>query len=304
MSSSNSSSKLGSSSSISSSFLQLKADLERSKASTSTSTSTTKRKALSFSTDKPAKKKLSSSNLENTLSSSRKFRYYDATPDELDQKRKRKKAKSKPKREDSDAPSSSQLDKIRSNLERKARIYDQLSAGKYAGISTEALKEGSIDWDRKLSEACPRSPSPPPSPTSRLVKGEEEEEEEIEYIDEFGRTRRSKLSEVPRDFLPAKYGGDKRDEEEEKGGDNAIYGPATSFPVYDPGVHRREREEKRRKEEGVHFDADFEKRHYGAAFYRFSKDEEMRKKQMADLGRLRDETREKRGEKGTSGEKE
>ncbi|KAJ1026600.1 hypothetical protein NDA13_003977 [Ustilago tritici] len=287
------------SSSVSASFLELKADLERTKASSTSSpnptSSSTKRKALAFDREKRSKKASSSSQLKDTSSASRRPRYYD-TVDEK-QRSDRKKSKSKEKGKAADGPWSTQLDGIKANLERKARIYDQLSAGKYAGISTEALKEGSIDWHRKLAEPQPqhyRSPSPPNSQT--LAGCREEEDPEIEYVDEFGRTRKSRLSEVPRDLLPAEYGGDKEEEEEE--GDNAIYGPATSFPVYDPGVHRRHREEKKRErgKEGVHFDADFEKRHYGAAFYRFSKDEGERQRQMANLGRLRDETRERRGE--------
>ncbi|CCF52637.1 hypothetical protein NDA11_006484 [Ustilago hordei] len=286
-------------SSVSASFLELKADLERTKASSTSSpnptSSSTKRKALAFDREKRSKKASSSSQLKDTSSASRRPRYYDTVHEKQRSDRKNSKSKEKEGKTE-DVPWSTQLDGIKANLERKARIYDQLSAGKYAGISTEALKEASIDWDRKLADPQPqhyRSPSPPNSQT--LAGCREEEDPEIEYVDEFGRTRKSRLSEVPRDLLPAEYGGDKEEEEEE--GDIAIYGPATSFPVYDPGVHRRHREEKKREreKEGVHFDADFEKRHYGAAFYRFSKHEGERQRQMADLGRLRDETRERRG---------
>ncbi|KAJ1018430.1 hypothetical protein NDA18_006584 [Ustilago nuda] len=289
------------SSSVSASFLQLKADLERTKASSTSSpnptSSSTKRKALAFDREKRSKKAASSSQLKDTSSASRRPRYYDTVHEKHRSDRKKSKSKEKEGKAQ-DASWSTQLDGIKANLERKARIYDQLSAGKYAAISTEALKEASIDWHRKLADPQPqhyRSPSPPNSQT--LAGCREEEDPQIEYVDEFGRTRKSRLSEVPRDLLFAEYRGDKEEEEEEEEeGDIAIYGPATSFPVYDPGVHRRHREQKKREreKEGVHFDADFEKRHYGAAFYRFSKDERERQRQMAHLGRLRDETRERR----------
>lgn len=114
------------------------------------------------------------------------------------------------------------------------------------------------------------------------------DEPEIEYQDEFGRTRRSKISDVPRELLPAKYGGDFEEEEEEE--DNAVYGPSTSFPVYDPSLHRREKEGERKR-----FDSGFEKRHRGAAFYKFSNEEGERRAQMDQLAELRRETLERRG---------
>lgn len=262
----------GSSGSISSSFLGLKAELERSKASLASSSSSSKRKSASSSTTVKAdvkQKKLSSAFLD-TSSTKVSKRSSDA-----DEDTKRKKRTPSTPRE----PSTSQLDKIRNNLERKARIYDQLQSGKYGGFTTAELKEGSIDWERKRAE--PRPPSRSPSPPEAGV-----DEPEIDYEDEFGRTRRGKLSDVPREFLHAKYGGDLEEEQEEE--DNAVYGPSTSFPVYDPSLHRREKEERNR------FGSGFEKRHRGAAFYKFSNEEGERRAQMHQLAELRRETLERR----------
>jgi hypothetical protein len=114
----------------------------------------------------------------------------------------------------------------------------------------------------------------------------ESDEEMVEYEDEFGRTRTAPLSEVPREFLPNRY-------REQLGaeGDVAqvLYGPATSFPVYDPSVHTKA------PPASSHFDATLETRHRGAAFYRFSRTEHERNAQMAELASLRQETLAQRG---------
>lgn len=169
-------------------------------------------------------------------------------------------------------------------MERKARIYDQLQAGKYAGFTTAELKEGSIDWDRKRSEPRPASPTRTPSP---LPSGIEDDEPEIEWQDEFGRTRHSRLSSIPREFLPTQYGGDLTSQEENEQ-DNAIYGPSTSFPVYNPDLHRSRRAQEKQVEK--HLDPDFDPRHRGAGFYRFSKEEGVRQRQLDQLAEMRQET--------------
>ncbi|SPO23625.1 uncharacterized protein UTRI_03847_B [Ustilago trichophora] len=270
-------SQAGSSGSISSSFLGLKAELERSKASVSPSSS--KRKLDDFEERKP--KKLSSSFLTSISSKPAKPNKppLSHTPSS--------KGKKSTSAESTNEPTSSQLDSIRANLERKARIYSQLQAGKYAGISSDQLKEGSIDWDRKLAEAQNRNSPHHFDEEDVTSSAGVEGDPEIEYVDEFGRTRKAPLSEIPRDLLPVEYGGDKQVEEVE-GENNAIYGPSTSFPVYDPTAHRRERAE--REEKKKHFNLGFENRYRGAAFYKFAEGEDERRTQMGQLKQLRDET--------------
>ncbi|GAC97636.1 hypothetical protein PHSY_005222 [Pseudozyma hubeiensis SY62] len=273
----------GSSSSISSSFLGLKAELERSKAtSSSLASSSSKRKPDDL--DRPSRRKLSSAFLAPP-SSDKDKRLKAATDHSSSSKRSSSSSSS------SNEPSTSQLERIKHNLERKARIYSQLESGKFGGFTSAELKEGSIDWDRKRSQPPIRAltPSPP------LI--EDRDERQVEYVDEFGRTRRSKLSEVPRELLPKEYGGDLEEEDEGQEEDNAIYGPSTSFPVYNPEVHRRERYAKEEEARGKrHFDPDFDRRHRGAAFYRFSDKEDERKVQLDQLAELRNETRRNRSE--------
>lgn len=283
----------GSSGSISSSFLGLKAELERSKASSPSGSS--KRKS-SNDLDRRRSKTLSSAFLDSTSTTKKSKRNHDRLND-TERKQKNRSSASAATEHDEE-PSAKHLDRIRANLERKARIYDQLQAGKFAGFTSAELKEGSIDWDRKrLIEPKARSPSPATSPSGTG----RDDEPQIEYVDEFGRTRTSRLSDVPRRFLPKQLGGDLLQEEEEvHHEDNAIYGPATTFPVYDPEVHRkakRDREEEAaRSSSKQHFDPEFDQRHRGAAFYKFSQREEERQRQLDQLAELRRETLVKRRE--------
>lgn len=147
-------------------------------------------------------------------------------------------------------------DQVRLSLERKARTYAQLSSGKYAGVSDAALLESSIDWTRKLHED---QSSPPPESTDN------DADPMVEYMDEFGRTRVSHLSEIPRHLLP------QQEEEEEE--ENVIYGPAQSFSVYNPTPRVAQKK----------FDAAEELRYRGAAFYRFSTDQLQRERQVNEL---------------------
>ena len=86
----------------------------------------------------------------------------------------------------------------------------------------------------------------------------------------------------------------------------SIDGDQNFFPTYEPSEDRvREIEEKLAADTApptTHFDASQDNRARGAAFYQFSADEEMRKKQMEDLQKAREETQQKRAELGESSE--
>jgi len=78
---------------------------------------------------------------------------------------------------------------------------------------------------------------------------------------------------------------------------NAQYGPATSFPIYRPPSPVLEARGEALKDTTTHFDADFETRDRGAAFYRFSTDEQTRKEEMERMKLETEETERKRKEK-------
>ncbi|WFC95901.1 hypothetical protein MBRA1_002556 [Malassezia brasiliensis] len=174
----------------------------------------------------------------------------------------------------------------RIKLQRKARTYAQIQEGRTSNRPAEGL----VDWDLKAGEDAdytasdasdvdrPASP-PPDDPDDPLV----------EHVDEFGRTRMVRRSELPRAPTP---------EDDEPG---AIYGPATSFPVYQRAPHQLEvRPPRPLSPEPEHFDADWEIRTRGAAFYKFDANEDVRRAQQRDLQALRDETQARRAERGAA----
>lgn len=277
-----------SSAATSSSFFGLKAELERARSETSNNIESAKHSqkrkgktdaqdaSLTYWDKRVKTKPLPTYRSESTRKS----------VNGLDLQRNGSSVKKRGKRDD-EAPTKAQLEAIRRNMERKANIYAQLEAGKYAGIDDDQLAESSIDWQRKALEAPPNayrsatrhSPTPPPAHSF------EDAGPEVEYLDEFGRTRTAVLSEVPREFLSTIPGYHQEEEERSIAG-NEVYGPATHFPVYTPTLPRVTKSHAT----SSHFDSEAEKRHLGAAFYKFSREEGTRSQQMDQLEQLRQQT--------------
>ena len=180
-------------------------------------------------------------------------------------------------RDDEDEDSARVL-KSQRMLEHKAARYEKLAQG--LGLADEGL----VDWDAK--EVDSSSPPPTPPVTSPY---DDATDPMVEYVDEWGRTRTARQSEVPRAYLLEKEDG-AADEEEAQ----PIYGAATQFPVYRPTVPQLPTDMASRRTENVHFDVDFDVRARGAAFYRFSHDQETRRAQQASLQALRHETQTQR----------
>lgn len=163
---------------------------------------------------------------------------------------------------DTDEPHVSDLERSRAALERKASDYEAYLR-REREPRTDDTSGGLIDWEMHEYHS----------------ENGNTGDQLVEYEDEFGRTRM-----VPRNQLP-------REESEDEGEyDNVIYGPATQFPVYTQADVRVERS----PTPPVHFDADWEVRTRGAAFFKFSREESERRSQQEDLRALREETLAKR----------
>jgi hypothetical protein len=79
---------------------------------------------------------------------------------------------------------------------------------------------------------------------------------------------------------------------------NAIYGDQTEFPIFQLSAEERARRiAEANPDDAKHFNAGEENRTRGAAFYRFSKDEALREREMAELKRRTDETAEMRAKR-------
>ncbi|CAI2184757.1 5149_t:CDS:2 [Funneliformis geosporum] len=182
-----------------------------------------------------------------------------------------------------DAPT---LEASRAAMERKAKLYDHL---RKTGISDDRLaEEVLVDFDRKIWE----QPSDDKS-TENKGKGEDPW---VEYVDEFGRTRLARKSQIPKIESP-------------------VTGP--TLPIVEDELiseetlleQVRQRWEETAKAElkrgvgPIHYDETKEIRTKGVGFYRFSKDEEERQEQMTALKELRLETELKRATHQTIKEK-
>ncbi|WFD00194.1 hypothetical protein MYAM1_002941 [Malassezia yamatoensis] len=175
----------------------------------------------------------------------------------------------------------------RAKLERKAHLYTKLQQGKGAGFDSEGL----VDWDLKDREPSPEADDDQlhredQGSAASLADEEHAEDPLVEFTDELGRTRMIRKSDLPRVPSP--------DSEEEQ---EAIYGPASSFPVYHRDPRMLEVLPPRPvSPEAEHFNADWEIRNRGAAFYKFDADESKRRAQQRDLDTLRQETQSRRAE--------
>ncbi|PKY45287.1 hypothetical protein RhiirA4_419720 [Rhizophagus irregularis] len=176
----------------------------------------------------------------------------------------------------------STLEASRAAMERKAKLYDHLSK---TGISDEILSEEVlVDFDRKAWEQ--------PSEDEPTKEKNKSEDPWVEYIDEFGRTRVARKSEVPKSESP-------------------VIGPTipsddNEMIPEDLLLQRWEEAAKKELNSGIgpiHYDETKEIRTKGVGFYRFSKDEDERQEQMRALKQLRLETELKRASRQTIKEK-
>ncbi|CAG8588502.1 5534_t:CDS:2 [Paraglomus brasilianum] len=169
----------------------------------------------------------------------------------------------------------SSLEASRKAMERKAKLYDKL---RKHGIEDDTLaEEVLVDFDSK-----PRDDS------SDADEGAEKKDDQsvndpwVEYVDEFGRTRVVRKSELPED-LPSQSGfsnsssedeEDSRIDEEQRRWEQAALSELKSGPT--------------------HYYDTREIRTRGVGFYRFSRDEAERQTQMQALKEMRQETEGKR----------
>ncbi len=105
-----------------------------------------------------------------------------------------------------------ELARSRAALERKAEMYDKLKKGLHAGLDGERRKElvGLVDWERKLEEHESSSGSDSDSEEDESGGGNGklslQDDPIIEYVDDFGRTRSDRRSNVPLHLLPPEHG--------------------------------------------------------------------------------------------------
>ncbi|EJU04864.1 hypothetical protein DACRYDRAFT_98636 [Dacryopinax primogenitus] len=198
------------------------------------------------------------------------------------------------------------IDKAMAALERKAQIYDKLQKGQTGGLSEKEYDMLLVDFDRKAMEDRYESGSgsEDEDESLRVPKAPTEDDPIVEYEDEFGRVRTARKSEVPRHL--AKQDEDEPPEEEFD--PYLLRGAETlgHFPVFEPSAERVAQiaESSKETNPAQHYDSTYENRARAAGFYQFSKDEEVRKKEMEELKKTREETERRRKEEGVDDEEE
>ncbi|GAQ36469.1 hypothetical protein AtubIFM61612_000599 [Aspergillus tubingensis] len=214
------------------------------------------------------------------------------------------------------------LHRSKRRMEEKVRMYEDMSRGLYlAGGESDddegddvgpgdaylarlrrKEREGLVDFDQKWRKEDGEGDD-----------GEEDDAEDnddnasiVSYEDELGRSRRGTRAEA------ARAAALKAEEGEGRGGnterwrparpDNLIYGATVQAEAFNPDAvvasrmsdlaARRDRSATPPEE--MHYDAEAEVRNRGTGFYAFSKDENVRRKQMEELLNAREETQRER----------
>lgn len=189
------------------------------------------------------------------------------------------------------------LESTRAALERKAKIYDKLRRGKSGGLNDKQYEALLVDFDSKPVADNWESDSDDVDESLTVPRPPDDDQSDpiVEYVDEFGRQRTARRSEVPREFLVQPT---EPDEDE----DLIIRNPVGHFPVYEPSEERLAEIAKAQAEQdsplNLHYDASREVRAKGAGFYQFSTDEDIRRAQMEELRLSREETEKARKESG------
>lgn len=184
-------------------------------------------------------------------------------------------------------------------MEEKARLYAAMKRG---DIEDEDEKYA-VDFDAKWAEARVDGEDD----DSDEDDHEEDAGEEVEYVDEFGRTRKgSRL-----DAMRAKQQASRLDQRDDRftarpaAPTNVIYGDTIQHQAFNPDapVAAQMEELAKKRDKSLtpppeqHFDGSKEIRTKGTAFFQFSEDEEERKRQMAGLEAERTETERRRKER-------
>ncbi|RUS29166.1 hypothetical protein BC938DRAFT_480971, partial [Jimgerdemannia flammicorona] len=169
------------------------------------------------------------------------------------------------------------LEASRAALERKARIYDKLRKG--GSVSEKVAEELMVDFERKNWNDPEESDT---SDDEKRSSGEGEDDPWVEYVDEFGRTRVVRKSQVPKEPTPPPV-------------DDTLPTLLSEDMRRDLERQRWEREAEEELAAGPqHYDERREVRAKGVGFYRFSRDEGERSEQMSELKRLRNQTEARR----------
>lgn len=186
-------------------------------------------------------------------------------------------------------------------MEEKARLYAALKRGDVEDIDDRY----GVDFDRKWADAQATGAAPSASESESAAS---EDEEEVEYVDEFGRTRKGTRADALREERRKRtLANDAPDRFTARPAmpEQMIYGDTVQSNAFNPdetiAQQMADLAAKRDKEltppPELHFDGRAEARTRGTGFMYFDTDEVERQKQMANLEKERAETERVRRER-------
>lgn len=209
----------------------------------------------------------------------------------------------------SDALDSNTWERSKRKMEEKARLYAAMKRG-----DVEDLDEKyAVDFDKKWTDRRPdEEDSEQDDEDDDVEEQEQEEEEEVEYIDEFGRTRKgtrtaaSRAETTKRHQASAQQHNLDRFTARPSAPASLIHGDTIQHQAFSPdSTHLTQMETLASKRDKsltpppeTHFDSAREIRTKGTGFFQFSGDAAERDRQMEGLARERAETERVRGMKG------
>ncbi|CEL07213.1 hypothetical protein ASPCAL10376 [Aspergillus calidoustus] len=206
------------------------------------------------------------------------------------------------------------LHRSKRRMEEKVRIYEDLKKGAYLaegssdsedggkGTGDAYLsrlrrkeKEGLVNFDKKWADSQREKEGASDSDTDSSFEHTDNDDNAsiVSYEDELGRTRRGTRKEAARvaKLLSQSQGegGSEAERWRPSRPENLIYGVTVQSEAFQPSdvvasqmAHLAKRRDRSPTPDEVHYDADAEVRNRGTGFYAFSKDEEVRKKQMEE----------------------
>ncbi|OAA51659.1 hypothetical protein NOR_00252 [Metarhizium rileyi] len=188
------------------------------------------------------------------------------------------------------------LARARRKMEDKARLYAAMKRGDYVPKENEAAPL--VDFDRKWAENVEGKDD---YSSSSSDDDNEEANEVIEYEDEFGRLKRGTKGEKERMERRARRGLLGAEELERMSArpsapTNLIYGDSVQAMAFNPDDPEKMEELARKRDRSAtppdqkHYDADSEIRTKGVGFFKFSKNEENRTREMKELAEERERT--------------
>jgi hypothetical protein len=208
-------------------------------------------------------------------------------------------------KEDLGAVSAAELQRSKRKMEDKVRMYNAMKRGEYIGRE-DYDDRGLVDFDRKWAtsqaeeedrdeNSAAESEDSHSSQTNRNAQ--------VSYTDEFGRLRTGTASEARRAARQQRLAAAASVESANSAAHpqqptNIIYGDTIQHQAFNPdqiiankmSELAAKRDKSATPPPDTHYDANHEIRTRGTGFYGFSKDEELRKKEMESLEKERAET--------------